>query len=722
MNFLHLIYYHFSFDTNNTYLDIKGLTADNQVPGTRYRHYIEDILKSRGIAKSLLFLNRLYTVVLRKAQLTLEDFSETDSFDYNQSIESLSDDNDIDSDQIHELRRYGVKSKELKELMLPSYIPAFLYLSKVPVEVIDEFLKMRLETTVLEPNILNLEQLIKELREGLQLAILFRQRYTKHITTVSNIQKSADLQMFKDVLVRLNITIHSSFELYLDFVFQLVTQSLPNTLTKSVLIEEWHFTKLNSPMICGGHVLAAKKFCEILRTLLRNRGASLETKIKCLDNQVSKLEQLNSSSAKWQLLSICRETQQIFTDEREQFLKIIGFSKMLCRDIEKPEFHKEHSDTKQVMISCKDVTKVAAEMKLEARRFHNVLTKTIKTVQDRCSPKNLVELDETDYSAVISRTREILHQSFKFGFEYYKELQRLHDIGLDYGIDSNERREVSVMVIDFAKQWIQFVQTVCEPGRGVRPRWAAHGFEFLILACDPIVTSHLSDKEFDELKNQMDDCISHVVGKPEKIKKSPRTRKTTLARPGMQSPNFSNKVYMSQLSVRSEGTTSGYSSSIPSSPDVNCSPATSGNSINFSIEKSSHTNKLDNNHSSSIKRLESSIDNSLRTKGLIGRIKEDYVVKKVPLKAKSLNFSWHRGIKIGQGRFGKVYTAVNNATGELIAMKEIPIQPGETEAINRVVEEMKIFEGLTHNNLVKYYGIEIHRVSETRLYHKFNCN
>lgn len=54
---------------------------------------------------------------------------------------------------------------------------------------------------------------------------------------------------------------------------------------------------------------------------------------------------------------------------------------------------------------------------------------------------------------------------------------------------------------------------------------------------------------------------------------------------------------------------------------------------------------------------------------------------------------------------------MNNSTGELMAMKEIAIQPGETKAIRNVAEELKIFEGISHKNLVKVYGVEIHRVS-----------
>lgn len=42
-------------------------------------------------------------------------------------------------------------------------------------------------------------------------------------------------------------------------------------------------------------------------------------------------------------------------------------------------------------------------------------------------------------------------------------------------------------------------------------------------------------------------------------------------------------------------------------------------------------------------------------------------------------------------------------------MKEIAIQPGETAAIRKVAEELKIFEGINHRHLVKYYGVEVHR-------------
>lgn len=55
---------------------------------------------------------------------------------------------------------------------------------------------------------------------------------------------------------------------------------------------------------------------------------------------------------------------------------------------------------------------------------------------------------------------------------------------------------------------------------------------------------------------------------------------------------------------------------------------------------------------------------------------------------------------------------MNNETGELMAMKEISLSPNDAKTIRNVALEMKIFEGIQHENLVRYYGAEIHRVSK----------
>jgi mitogen-activated protein kinase kinase kinase 4 len=73
--------------------------------------------------------------------------------------------------------------------------------------------------------------------------------------------------------------------------------------------------------------------------------------------------------------------------------------------------------------------------------------------------------------------------------QYKKEVYRL-SIGC-------ERCTMSRNMIDFAHQWLEFVTTQCEKGRGVRPRWALPGLDFLQSIVDPQHTQYLTDEEFE---------------------------------------------------------------------------------------------------------------------------------------------------------------------------------------------------------------------------------
>lgn len=75
-----------------------------------YRKYIENVLKTRGLKKSLYFLERLHMTILSKASMTLEKPNEQFK---------LNDKEEYESEQ--EAIRYGVWSQEAADLNLPSY-------------------------------------------------------------------------------------------------------------------------------------------------------------------------------------------------------------------------------------------------------------------------------------------------------------------------------------------------------------------------------------------------------------------------------------------------------------------------------------------------------------------------------------------------------------------------------------------------------------------------
>lgn len=173
-----------------------------------YRKYIEHVLKSRGLGQSLSFLHHLHNVVLRKAHATLEvpgseesdlDF---DGFDDNVSPTEIP----LSKEEEDDLKRYGIWSEEAASLNLPSYVPAFVFLSVMPLEVLHEYLRMRLESKPVTPNPLSLEQLMKELREGLILAMTHRERFSKHVHTAFY-DKDTELDKYTNILENYDSTV-----------------------------------------------------------------------------------------------------------------------------------------------------------------------------------------------------------------------------------------------------------------------------------------------------------------------------------------------------------------------------------------------------------------------------------------------------------------------------------------------------------------------------------
>ncbi|XP_012590663.1 PREDICTED: mitogen-activated protein kinase kinase kinase 4 [Condylura cristata] len=105
----------------------------------------------------------------------------------------------------------------------------------------------------------------------------------------------------------------------------------------------------------------------------------------------------------------------------------------------------------------------------------------------------------------------------------------------------------------------------------------------------------------------------------------------------------------------------------------------------------------------------------MRRKNIIGQVcdtpKSYDNVMHVGLR--KVTFKWQRGNKIGEGQYGKVYTCISVDTGDLMAMKEIRFQPNDHKTIKETADELKIFEGIKHPNLVRYFGVELHRSTVT---------
>jgi len=58
------------------------------------------------------------------------------------------------------------------------------------------------------------------------------------------------------------------------------------------------------------------------------------------------------------------------------------------------------------------------------------------------------------------------------------------------------KEQATLYNVSISKRWINFVHKRCEPGRGLKPKWANNGVDFLLSVCEPQNVAGLSDVDF----------------------------------------------------------------------------------------------------------------------------------------------------------------------------------------------------------------------------------
>ncbi|MES1907424.1 MAG: hypothetical protein MHM6MM_000543 [Cercozoa sp. M6MM] len=75
-----------------------------------------------------------------------------------------------------------------------------------------------------------------------------------------------------------------------------------------------------------------------------------------------------------------------------------------------------------------------------------------------------------------------------------------------------------------------------------------------------------------------------------------------------------------------------------------------------------------------------------------------------PLAQDGTRIRWRRGELIGKGAAGKVFLAMDEDTGELLAVKQLPLRSGDAQ--RALQTELALMQRLRHPNIVKLYGFE----------------
>jgi hypothetical protein len=70
-------------------------------------------------------------------------------------------------------------------------------------------------------------------------------------------------------------------------------------------------------------------------------------------------------------------------------------------------------------------------------------------------------------------------------------------------------------------------------------------------------------------------------------------------------------------------------------------------------------------------------------------------------------FQWRLGEQIGRGSFGRVFRGLNERTGELFAVKQVPLHDENTKDAQALVTEITLMKGLEHDHIVRYLGTQM---------------
>ncbi|XP_064412039.1 mitogen-activated protein kinase kinase kinase 4 isoform X3 [Latimeria chalumnae] len=419
------------------------------------------------------------------------------------------------------------------------------------------------------------------------------------------------------------------------------------------------------------------------------------------------------------------------------------------------------------------IAEALQQLKTAALELCNKISDAIDRVGRLFNSEFEAEMDESESATLQQYYKEAMIQSYNFGFEYHKEAVRL--------MSGEFRQKIGDKYISFAIKWMKYVLTVCESGRGTRPRWATQGFDFL-QAIEPAFISALPEDDFLSLQALMCECIGHVIGKPHSPitglyqavhRNSPRPVKVPRCHSDPPNPHliiptpegFSSRSLPYDL--RNQCGTAIIHPALLGGDTVQLKPTSSANETRGSSvpendrlasiaaelpfrSLSRHSSPTEDReepsypkgdpsvtarrswelrslliHSKdmaakrnplegvrkSIRLFEEERYQQMRRKNIIGQVcdtpKSYDTVMHVGLR--KVTFKWQRGNKIGEGQYGKVYTCINVDTGELMAMKEIRFQPNDHKTIKETADELKIFEGIKNPNLVRYFGVELHR-------------
>ncbi|CAI2306450.1 unnamed protein product [Caenorhabditis sp. 36 PRJEB53466] len=253
-----------------------------------------------------------------------------------------------------------------------------------------------------------------------------------------------------------------------------------------------------------------------------------------------------------------------------------------------------------------------------------------------------------------------LEKHFLVAFQIHRDVARVVSDSFMSGL-GNEIVDKALML---TRQWMQYVQLKNSQPSPTLPMWASPGFTFLQFITEPKWSNAeiMTDEQFKEFSELVKQFETKII---------------------LSSSNMSTPVILKQRMTRS--TSSKTSSSLENQKK---------NKKERQLERLLEIEEKRNQADLENLQIGKVITDDKRRHFVLGTGKQ--VVTKAP-------FQWVLLDPIASGSFGTVYRAMDLDSHRVIAAKGMEIQRENHKAIE---SEINIFRQLSHENLVKYYGVE----------------
>ncbi|ORX94240.1 hypothetical protein K493DRAFT_352674 [Basidiobolus meristosporus CBS 931.73] len=276
---------------------------------------------------------------------------------------------------------------------------------------------------------------------------------------------------------------------------------------------------------------------------------------------------------------------------------------------------------------------------------------------------------------------DLIENCFTFASDFGQRALKYMETGV--------RSQLNLQMMRLAIDWVTFVVSDCVPTEKKTFRWAVIALEFAMQMTRANNILLLSDGEFELLQSKVAICMTLLVSHVDIA--GARSAHEAVHQAEQEKQNNMDAA-MDDLSKRLQMTV--------------CSAfATDSSLIAVRDEWMRKLKEVDEYRTSKEQ------DARLIGKVLDDDRPEDRSLVFLASSSSNISLRWQQGKFIGGGTFGSVYLAINLDSGDLMAVKEVRFTDSSslTALHKSIKEEMCIMERLDHPNIVKYFGLEVHR-------------